>query len=57
VLDLVGDDRVLWGSDYPHIDSHTDAIAHVRHALAGLDDARRAAVLGGNAARVFGLPT
>ena len=23
-LDLVGEDRILWGSDYPHIDGLAD---------------------------------
>ena len=55
VLDLVGPDRVLWGSDFPHIDSHADVMPLVHQSLAGLDDHRRAAVLGGNAARLFGL--
>src|SRR4051812_40983091 len=54
-LDLVGEDRILWGSDYPHIDSSLDAPAQITASVAGLSDIRRAAVLGGNAARLFGL--
>jgi predicted TIM-barrel fold metal-dependent hydrolase len=54
VCDLVGDDRVLWGSDYPHIDAPLDAAALVRDSVAGLSGARRDAVLGGNAAALFG---
>lgn len=55
MLDLVGEDRILWGSDYPHIDSHLDAPSQIRRAVAGLSPARQAAVLGGNARRVFGV--
>ena len=55
VLDLVGEDRVLWGSDYPHIDSTLQAPNQIRTAVADLSPARQAAVLGGNAQRVFGL--
>jgi predicted TIM-barrel fold metal-dependent hydrolase len=54
VCELVGEDRVLWGSDYPHIDSSLDAAELVRGSVAGLSEARRAAVLGGNAAALFG---
>lgn len=55
VLDLVGEDRVLWGSDYPHIDSTLDAPNQIRASVASLSPARQEAVLGGNAARLFGL--
>jgi predicted TIM-barrel fold metal-dependent hydrolase len=55
MLDLVGEDRILWGSDFPHIDSRMDAADLIRGAIAGLTPARRDAVLGGNAAAVFGV--
>jgi predicted TIM-barrel fold metal-dependent hydrolase len=55
MLDLVGEDRVLWGSDFPHVDSTLEAPHRIRAALAGLAPARRDAVLGGNAARLFGV--
>ncbi|NJN52102.1 MAG: amidohydrolase [Gammaproteobacteria bacterium] len=56
MLDLVGEDRILWGSDYPHIDSTLEAPNLIRESVASLSEARRTAVLGGNAAKVFGLP-
>jgi len=55
MLDLVGEDRILWGSDYPHIDSDLAAVSQIRHSVAGLSDARRHAVLGGNAKKLFGI--
>ncbi len=55
MLDLVGEDRILWGSDYPHVDSTLDAPQLIRRSIAELSSERRAAVLGGNARRVFGL--
>jgi predicted TIM-barrel fold metal-dependent hydrolase len=55
MLDFVGEDRILWGSDYPHIDSTLDAPRLIRESIAGLPAARQRAVLGGNAAAVFGL--
>jgi predicted TIM-barrel fold metal-dependent hydrolase len=55
VLDLVGEDRVLWGSDYPHIDSTLEAPTQIRTSVAGLSPARQAAVLGENARVAFNL--
>lgn len=53
--DLVGEDKFLWGSDYPHVDSHLDAMAEVHEALAPMSEHRRNLVLGGNARRLFNL--
>jgi len=55
MLDLVGEDRILWGSDYPHIDSTLEAPNLIRRSLADLSPQRQAAVLGENARGVFGL--
>ena len=53
--DLVGEDKFLWGSDYPHIDSHIDAMQEVHQALAPMTPHRRQLVLGVNAKRLFSL--
>lgn len=53
--DLVGEDHFLWGSDYPHIDSHANAMQEIHTALAPMSEDRRNKVLGGNAAKLFGL--
>ena len=53
MLDLVGEDKILWGSDYPHVDSTLDAPHMIRASIADLSPARQAAVLGENARRVF----
>ena len=55
MLELVGADNILWGSDYPHVDSRLEAPALIRQSVAGLDTASRARVMGGNAVRLFGL--
>ena len=55
MLDLVGEDKILWGSDYPHVDSTLDAPNLIRRSIAGLSPQRQAAVLGENARRVFQL--
>ena len=55
MLDLVGERNILWGSDFPHVDSTLQAPNLIRGSLAGLSAAREAAVLGENAKVVFGL--
>jgi predicted TIM-barrel fold metal-dependent hydrolase len=52
VADLAGTDLVLWGSDFPLREQAADRAA-VEAAVG--DQAQRAAVLGGNAARFLGL--
>ena len=53
MLDLVGEDNILWGSDYPHIDANILAPDLIRQSLAGLSPTRRERVLGINAATLF----
>ncbi len=55
MLELVGEDKILWGSDYPHIDSTLEAPSLIREHVAHLSDDRQNAVLGANAAKLFGL--
>ena len=52
VAGLVGPEKILFGTDYPLI-SYPRALGHL--AESGLEEAGRSAVLGGNAARLFGL--
>jgi hypothetical protein len=52
VIDAVGVEKVLFGSDFPLT---TQAKALERTRAAGLDERELAAVLGGNAARLLGL--
>lgn len=51
--DLVGETQLLWGSDYPHIDSHLRAAEEVRASLAGTSERRRRLILGENAKKLF----
>jgi aminocarboxymuconate-semialdehyde decarboxylase len=54
LLRLVGPDRVVLGSDYCFDMGYDRPVDMVRN-LDGLDDASRARILGGNAARLLGL--
>ncbi len=55
MLDLVGEDRIMWGSDYPHIDSTLAAPTLIRDSVKHLRPEQQQAVLGENARLVFSL--
>jgi aminocarboxymuconate-semialdehyde decarboxylase len=54
LIEVVGVDRVMLGTDYPFDMSETDPLGLIA-ATDGITDADRAAIHGANAARVFGL--
>lgn len=54
LIERQGADRVLMGSDYPYDMGDDDPVGLVA-SVAGLSEADRARVLGGNASRLFGL--
>ena len=55
MMDLVGEDHILWGSDYPHVDSRLDAADLMRESVKAESGKRLAGFLGENAMRVFNL--
>lgn len=55
MIQLVGDDKFFFGSDYPHAEGFTDPVAKAREALAGLPEESLDKVLGENAAKFFGI--
>lgn len=55
MLELVGEDRIMWGSDYPHIDSKLDAPDLIRASIKRLTPTQQHAVMGENARIVFNL--
>ena len=52
LIEIVGVDRVMLGTDYPFDMGETDPLGLIR-ATEGVSDADREAITGGNAARVF----
>ncbi|WP_328708038.1 amidohydrolase family protein [Streptomyces mesophilus] len=53
--DRIGLDKIMWGSDYPHDEgTYPYTREGLRIAYAGLDPAEITAMVGGNAARVYG---
>ncbi len=55
MMDLVGEERIVWGSDYPHVDSHAEASSRIRASVARLPARRQKLLLGENARALFQL--
>jgi predicted TIM-barrel fold metal-dependent hydrolase len=55
VMELLGEEHVLWGSDFPHIDSTLEAPRLIRENIASLSLERQRKLLGDNARGVFPL--
>ncbi len=54
--DLIGEDRLMWGSDYPHTDSTWPCSADVLDEMFdGYPASARAAITRGNVSRLYGL--
>ena len=55
MIELVGDEKFFFGSDYPHAEGFTAPVANARKALVRLPESSVNKVLGDNAARFFGI--
>jgi predicted TIM-barrel fold metal-dependent hydrolase len=54
IVDLVGDDHVLFGSDYPHPEGLADPLSYIDE-LEGLSDESIRKIMGGNLANLMGV--
>lgn len=55
MMEIMGDDRFLWGSDYPHVDSSADSLDQIKASVSALSERRRKLILGENARALYGL--
>ncbi len=55
VVEHLGDDYVVWASDYPHLDASFHVVREIREKIAELPEASQRKVLGENALRFYGL--
>jgi predicted TIM-barrel fold metal-dependent hydrolase len=54
---LVGAERIIWASDYPHPDAKFPGVVkELREATEGLNDTERARIIGLNSAELYHLP-
>ncbi|MDA0788771.1 MAG: amidohydrolase family protein [Proteobacteria bacterium] len=55
LIDYLGRDNVMWGSDFPHPDGvWPDSKSFIERELAGVDEATRNKIICGNAAALYG---
>jgi predicted TIM-barrel fold metal-dependent hydrolase len=54
LVELLGVDHVIFGSDFPHVEGMADPITYVDE-LAGLSEADIAKIMGGNMMRLLGI--
>jgi predicted TIM-barrel fold metal-dependent hydrolase len=54
--DVIGVDKLLWGSDYPHTESTFPRSREIlEDILSGCTDEEKAKIAGGNAVRIYNL--
>ena len=57
LIDLLGEDNVMWGSDFPHPDGvGPDSQDFIARELGHVPDATRRKIIRDNAARLYGFP-
>ena len=55
VIERLGDDKLIWASDYPHIDAEMNVLASLERQIGHLSEASQNLILGGNCMRFYGL--
>ena len=55
MAELVGEDRVVWASDYPHVDASLGVVATLEERIRSLPEGAQRKILGDNAAQLYGL--
>jgi predicted TIM-barrel fold metal-dependent hydrolase len=55
IIEHLGDDYVIWASDYPHLDASFNVVRELREKIAGLPEVSQRKVLGENTLRFYGL--
>jgi predicted TIM-barrel fold metal-dependent hydrolase len=55
VIDRLGDDKLIWASDYPHIDAEMNVLASLEKQIGDLPAESQNRILGGNCLRFYGL--
>ena len=57
LLDMLGEDNIMWGSDFPHPDGvWPDSQDFIDQELAGLTEAQQNKIICENAAKLYGFP-
>lgn len=52
---MLGADRLVWGSDYPHGEGHTDPLGELTEKIGDLTEEEQRQIIGENAVNLYGL--
>jgi predicted TIM-barrel fold metal-dependent hydrolase len=52
---MIGADKLVWGSDYPHSEGHEEPLAELKETMSTLSEADQKKILGENAVRLYNL--
>jgi predicted TIM-barrel fold metal-dependent hydrolase len=55
MVDLLGEDRFVWASDFPHIDAEYGPVEELKEQIGGLSESAQRKILGENAVKVYNL--
>ena len=55
VMEVVGEDRFFWASDFPHPDHPPEYLPNLEQRVAGMSDSARSKLLGENVRHAYGL--
>ena len=55
VAQHLGEDYMVWASDYPHLDASFNVVGEIREKIAVLPESAQRKILGENALRFYGL--
>ena len=55
IVEHLGDDYVIWASDYPHLDASFNVVGELKQRIGYLPEASQRKVLGENALKFYGL--
>lgn len=56
MVDVIGEDRIIWATDYPHLDvTAENTVDELVENIAGLPESTREKIMGGNAVKLYGL--
>jgi predicted TIM-barrel fold metal-dependent hydrolase len=56
MVQLLGEDKFVWASDFPHIDAEYGAVKELCAHISTLSESAQRKILGGNAAHIYSLP-
>jgi predicted TIM-barrel fold metal-dependent hydrolase len=56
MVELLGEDKFVWASDFPHIDAEYGVVEELREHIARLPESAQRKLLGENAAKIYCLP-